>query len=98
MNRLEVDRALGQTPCICGDVENWHPQCYAKFLGRPKHEIDAAMDRAYGMARRKLKERAKAQAREALMMANVEVTGSPALSASPSGLPGYAGDDNGETK
>lgn len=73
MNRLEVDRALGQTPCICGDVENWHPQCYARFLGRPRHEIDAAMDRAYRTARRKLKERAKAQAGEALMMANAKV-------------------------
>jgi hypothetical protein len=75
MNRMEVDRALGQTPCICGDVEAWHPQCYARFLGRPKHEIDAAMDRAYRTARRKLKERAKAQAGEALMMANAEVSG-----------------------
>ena len=75
MNRLEVDRALGQTPCICGDVENWHPQCYAKFLGRPKHEIDAAMDRAYRAARRKLKERAKVQAAETLMMANDQGNG-----------------------
>jgi uncharacterized protein YecT (DUF1311 family) len=41
----------------------------------PKHEIDAAMDRAYRTARRKLKERAKAQAGEALMMANAEVSG-----------------------
>jgi hypothetical protein len=71
MNRLEVDRALGQTPCICGDVETWHPQCYEQFLGRPKHEIEAAMDRAYRTARRKLKERAKAQAKEALMTPNV---------------------------
>ena len=75
MNRLEVDRALGQTPCICGDVEAWHPKCYAKFLGRPKHEVDAAMDRAYRTARRKLRERAKVQAGEALMMANVKVSG-----------------------
>ena len=75
MNRLEVDRALGQTPCICGDVESWHPQCYARFLGRPKHEIDAAMDRAYRTARCKLKERAKVQAGEALMMANDQGNG-----------------------
>lgn len=61
MNRLEVDRALGQTPCICGEIETWHQQCYAKFLGRPKHEIDAAMDAAYRTARRKLKERAMAR-------------------------------------
>ena len=66
MNRLEVDRALGQAPCICGDVETWHPQCYAKFLGRPKYEVDAAMDRAYCTARRKLKERAKAIAAASL--------------------------------
>lgn len=80
MNRMEVDRALGQTPCICGDVEAWHPQCYARFLGRPKHEIDAAMDRAYRTARRKLKERAKAQAGEALMMANAPHEGPGAAS------------------
>lgn len=29
---------------------------------------------------------------------NAKVTGSPDLSASPSGLPGYAGDNNGERK
>ena len=75
MNRLEVDRALGQTPCICGDVEAWHPQCYAKLLGRPKSEIEAAMDHAYRTARRKLKARAMEQARTSLMMANAEVSG-----------------------
>ena len=77
MNRLEVDRALGQTPCICGDVETWHQECYAKFLGRPKHEIAEAMDRAYTIARRKLKARGLAQARDALMMANAIVSGLP---------------------
>lgn len=66
MNRLEVDRALGQTPCICGDVETWHPRCYQKFLGRPEHEIKDAMDRAYKIARRKLKARTMAQVRDAL--------------------------------
>jgi hypothetical protein len=70
MNRLEVDRALGQTPCVCGDVETWHQQCYAKFRGRPKHEFEAAMDRAYRIARRKLNDRGMDQARKALMMAN----------------------------
>ncbi len=90
MNRMEVDRALGQTPCICGDVEAWHPQCYARFLGRPKHEIDAAMDRAYRTARRKLKERAKAQAGEALMMANDQAKGSVGglIAGGSPGLPG----------
>lgn len=83
MNRLEVDRALGQTPCICGHVEAWHPQCYAKFLGRPKHEIEAAMDRAYRTARRKLKERAKVQATETLMMANAEFRPLDAASSRP---------------
>ena len=31
-------------------------------------------------------------------MPNAKVTGSPALSASPCGLPGYAGDNNGDLK
>jgi len=58
MTRFEVDRACGQTPCLCGDIETWHIKCYEI----PSHQIEKAIDRAYRIARRKLKERAKAQA------------------------------------
>ena len=61
MERLEVDKACGQTPCLCGDIDAWHTQCYRRFLGLPKHEIELAKKRAYRIARRKLRERAKAE-------------------------------------
>lgn len=59
MTRDEVDKAAGQTPCLCGDIETWHPECYSMFLGRPEHEIKEAKTHAYAIARRKLRERAK---------------------------------------
>lgn len=59
MTRFEVDRACGQTPCLCGDIETWHPGCYRVYLGRPKDEIQAATERAYAIARRKLRKRAQ---------------------------------------
>ena len=60
------------------------------------HRFDAE-ERAHEKAMIEASEADRAL-RDALATPNVEVTGSPALSASPSGLPGYAGDDNGETK
>lgn len=55
MTRYEIDRACNQTPCICGDIETWHPKCYA---GKTSAEIKSGYDRAYSIARRKLKARA----------------------------------------
>ena len=56
MTRYEIDRACNQTPCICGDIETWHKQCYA---GKTTDEIKVGYDRAYRIARRKLKARAE---------------------------------------
>ena len=60
------------------------------------HRFDAE-ERAHEKAMIEASEADRAL-RDALATPNAKVTGSPALSASPSGLPGYAGDDNGETK
>lgn len=59
MTRNDVDKACGQTPCLCGDIETWHPDCYRAFLGLPKSKIEEAKDRAYAIARRKLRKRAQ---------------------------------------
>lgn len=64
MTRWEVDMACGQTPCLCGDIDTSHPQCYA---GKTYTEIRAAYELAYRIARRKLRERAKEKAHEAIM-------------------------------
>lgn len=55
MTRLEVDRACGQTPCLCGDIEEWHAGCYT---GKTPAEVAATYKRAYVIARRKLRARA----------------------------------------
>jgi hypothetical protein len=59
MNRTDVDRALGCSPCCCGDLETWHPECYA---GKTTEQIAAAYARAYAIARREIGERARVAA------------------------------------
>lgn len=49
MTRDEVDRALGGTPCICGDLKSWHPKCYA---GKSPTQIQTARARVYSKARK----------------------------------------------
>lgn len=55
MTRFDVDRACGQTPCLCGDIETWHLECFA---GKTATEVKAGYSRAYQIARAKLKTRA----------------------------------------
>lgn len=43
MTRFEVDKACGQTPCLCGDLETWHPECYA---GKNDEQLAAATARS----------------------------------------------------
>lgn len=54
MRRLEVDRACSQTPCLCGDSETWHPEC---FVGMTPGRVRDAYDRAYKIARSNLRKR-----------------------------------------
>lgn len=67
MTRFEVDRACGQTPCLCGDIETWHPKC---FTGKTDVEIAAGYDRAYKIARRKLRANAMKMVANAMGMPN----------------------------
>jgi hypothetical protein len=55
MNRDEIDRLLGRTPCCCGDLETWHPECYA---GKTTEQIAAA----YAIARQEIRDRARVAA------------------------------------
>lgn len=66
ISRLAVDRILGQTPCVCGDTETWHPSCYA---GKSEEQIDKEYTRAYRLARRKINDDAADAARAALVLA-----------------------------
>ena len=55
MTQFEVDMALGQTPCLCGDCETWHPEC---FRGKSAEQVRAGYVGAYRKARRYLARRA----------------------------------------
>lgn len=48
-----IDQALGQTPCVCGAVDTWHPGCYK---GKTNEEIEAGYVKAYAKARKHLRE------------------------------------------
>lgn len=48
-----IDRAIGQTPCICGDIETWHSDCYANKSNR---QIANGMKNAYRLAELKIKQ------------------------------------------
>jgi hypothetical protein len=52
MTEAEIDRALGGTPCVCGDLTTWHRECYAC---KTPEQIKAGYVRAYAKARRHLK-------------------------------------------
>lgn len=50
-----IDQALGQTPCLCGAVDTWHPSCYH---GKSNEEIEAGYVKAYAKARKHLRDQA----------------------------------------
>ena len=59
MTDQEVERALGYTPCVCGQLDGtWHPKCYR---GKTNEQIADSYKRAFAAARRHLaKKRAEA--------------------------------------
>lgn len=59
-NWYAIDQALGQTPCLCGAIDTWHPGCYA---GKSTEEIEAGYVKAYAQARKHLREQAAAAAK-----------------------------------
>ena len=63
MTDYEVERALGCTPCVCGDLETWHSKCYR---GKTTEELDALHKAAMRKARDNLKRQANKAIRSAL--------------------------------
>jgi hypothetical protein len=51
MNDLQIDRILGQTPCLCGNLLTWHPECYK---GKSGHDVSLAYQIVYDSIRRAL--------------------------------------------
>jgi hypothetical protein len=65
VTRTEVDRACGQTPCLCGDIESWHPDCFA---GKAAEQVKAEYEFAYRIARVKLQTRANQRVAQILYL------------------------------
>lgn len=63
MTDYEVERALGCTPCVCGDLETWHFACYA---GKSHADLLAGYKAAMRKARTHLKRQADAMLLAAL--------------------------------
>ena len=64
-----IDKALGQTPCICGAVDTWHPKCYH---GKSDKEIEEGYEKAYSKARVFLRKQATEKAKTAIKKARWE--------------------------
>lgn len=62
-----IDRMIGQTPCLCGDIETWHSRCYA---GKSQEKIGTGYKAAYRIAARKIREQAAAIAARAIQHAS----------------------------
>lgn len=48
MKERQIDEIFGQTPCLCGNVETWHPECYK---GKSKAQVEASYKAVYLMLR-----------------------------------------------
>lgn len=69
-----IDRIIGQTPCLCGDIETWHARCYR---GKTQEEVTQAYKRAYRIAAKKIRQQqanAAAAAIDAAISAGREET------------------------
>lgn len=70
MNELEIERALGYTPCVCGVIDGtWHPRCY---VGKTPSEIADAYKQAFAKARTYPKNKAMQAADRASAQAQVK--------------------------
>jgi hypothetical protein len=63
----DVERMLGFTPCVCGDLETWHFGCYR---GKTKEQIADGYKRAFRLARAELKRRLANTANSAITRAS----------------------------
>lgn len=49
LSDTEVERRLGYTPCVCGNLDGtWHPECYR---GKTRKQINNATKQAIQKAR-----------------------------------------------
>ena len=62
----DIEREIGQTPCLCGDFDTWHPKCYA---GKSGEQIKVELAAAMRLARAEVMRRFKAQAGAAIAKA-----------------------------
>jgi hypothetical protein len=53
LDRPSIDAIIGQKPCVCGDDETWHMECYSE---KTQKQIDDGYTRAYAKVRRKLRQ------------------------------------------
>jgi hypothetical protein len=67
MTRAVVERLAQQTPCLCGDIDTWHRECYA---GKSEEQIKAEYAAAFDKARRTLRARLQEQTRAAIAKAS----------------------------
>lgn len=68
MTDYEVERALGCTPCVCGDLETWHFACYA---GKTAEQLEAGHKAAMRKARVFIKTRLAQQTAGAIRAAAI---------------------------
>jgi hypothetical protein len=61
LDPFTIERIMGQSPCVCGSWETWHPACYK---GKRQAQIDAAREIAYVTARNIIRGRAAKIAKE----------------------------------
>ena len=59
LSDYEVERELGQTPCLCGCLTFWHFECYRGKSDRQiKKEMASSMNLARAEVMRRRKEKA----------------------------------------
>lgn len=66
LTRNMIDRLAGQTPCLCGSIDTWHPQCYAEVASG---QLRKEMVEAYKVAATELKRRYAASAKAVIAVA-----------------------------
>ena len=49
MTNEQIDKFLGQTPCLCGDVTTWHKECY---VDKTPEEVERLYKGVYSKLRR----------------------------------------------
>jgi hypothetical protein len=56
MTKEVIEKVIGQSPCLCGDMNTWHGTCYA---GKSNEQIAQESEKAYRTVAAALKQQAK---------------------------------------